>query len=471
LLRSSGQLTEWFGATDLELDEGLLVVPGRSYHGVAPQTGRAYVYELRGGSWIETARLEPSDPLPGMTGFANSVAVAGGDILVSRPWLDWEQNPVYVFRKVGGVWQEVQRWLSPNESANSSTAGYRLAADGDWAAVGGYDHGGRRVYVVHRDAGGVWQLDQRISEPAPAPFTMFGAAVAIEDDLLAVGQPYWPGHEVSAGKLHIYRRGAVGWTLEQTLSGSDNQIIHNGSGTFNDAFGLEIDIEYGRVLVGAFQTRVNDRYIGQAYIFEQTPTGWVEAHRLRTYVDDWGAPQVGISVAFTGDVAIVGAQDASQPNHRAGAAAVFRLPFGTTTCPGNPNSTGSGSVLTMEGDRRVDLGDLTATVNGLPPGSAGYLLASRSVGHVVNPAGSQGDLCLGSAIARLAPPVQVADAAGQARMLVPMHAIPLGAPTPILAGETWYPHRLRIEPVMLLAQPPQRLRQEPDHPRGHARRP
>jgi hypothetical protein len=201
---------------------------------------------------------------------------------------------------------------------------------------------------------------------------------------------------------------------------------------------LEVDIEDGRVLVGALQTIISSRVIGQAYIFEQTSSGWVEAHRLRTYVDDWGSPQVGIDVAFTGDVAIVGAQDASQPDFRAGAAAVFRIPFGTTTCAGQPNSAGAGALLTMTGDRRVDIGDLTATVDGLPPGSTGYLLASRSAGHVPSPAGSQGDLCLGNGIARLAPPIQVADAAGQAHMTVPLQAIPLGAPIPILAGETWY---------------------------------
>lgn len=435
---SSGQATEWFASSDVDLEGDVLVASTWNYQGAASRTGRAYVYEFNTGTWLETARLEPSDPLPGGTGFGTAVAIAGGDILVSRPYLYTSQNPIYVYRKIGGAWQQIQRWMSPNESPNLSSAGYRLAADGGWVAVGGYDHGGRRVYVLERDPGGVWQLDERIAEPAPAPFTMFGAAVAIEGDLLAVGQPYWPGHEVSAGKVHLYRRGAAGWALEQTLTGSDNQIITNASGTFNDGFGLEVDIEEGRVLVGAFQTRINGRFIGQAYIFEETASGWIESYRLRTYVDDWGFPQLGIDVALTGDVAIVGAQDASQPDFRAGAAAVFRIPFGTTTCAGRPNSTGAGSILTLAGDRRVEIGDLTATVNGLPPGSAGYLLASRSTGHVPSPAGSQGDLCLGNGIARLAPPVQLADASGQAHMLVPLHAIPLGTPTPILAGETWY---------------------------------
>jgi hypothetical protein len=442
LQSSSGQPLERFGQNDVKLEGGLLVVSTTLYNGfaeVALRVGRAYVFELIGGTWQETGQLEASDEMPGGTGFGNAVAIAGGDILVSRPWLDSFQNPVYVFRKVGGVWQEVQRWLSPNESPNTSTAGYRLAADGDWAVVADCrPFGGRRAYVLHRDSSGVWQLDERIPEPSPSAFSLFGSAVAIERDLLAVGQPYWENHASGAGKVYLYRRSSSGWTLEQTLTGSDNVIVQNGSGTFNDAFGLDIDIECGRVLVGARQTRVNGRFIGQAYIFEQTPAGWVEAHRLRTYVDDWGSPQVGHGVAFTGDVAIAGAQDATQPDFRSGAAAVFRIPFGASTCAGNPNSTGSGSVLTMQGDRRVFLGDLTASVDGLPPNAAGYLLASRWAGHVPTPAGSQGDLCLGGGIARIAPPIAIADAAGHVQVAVPMQAIPLGAPTPILAGETWH---------------------------------
>ena len=61
-----------------------------------------------------------------------------------------------------------------------------------------------------------------------------------------------------------------------------------------------------------------------------------------------------------------------------------------------------------------------------------------TAGFVMNPGGSQGDLCLDGSIGRHSLNVQVADTAGHARFVVDVAGLP--TPTGLVAavaGETW----------------------------------
>lgn len=106
--------------------------------------------------------------------------------------------------------------------------------------------------------------------------------------------------------------------------------------------------------------------------------------------------------------------------------------------PQVPSSSGVGATLTGIGSTETDLNFLRLEAADMPLGQFGYFLASMTQGLVQQPGNSQGNLCLGGAIARYTGSVFSTGATGAADMTIDLAAIP--APTgsvSVLAGETW----------------------------------
>lgn len=114
------------------------------------------------------------------------------------------------------------------------------------------------------------------------------------------------------------------------------------------------------------------------------------------------------------------------------------VPLGTGYCtPATPNSTGLPGMLVATGSDVAGGNQLTLTASQLPANQFGYLLAARTQALIQNPGGSQGDLCLGSPIARFVSQVGNSGATGVLSVDVDTLSIPLSPPAAALAGETW----------------------------------
>jgi probable HAF family extracellular repeat protein len=108
--------------------------------------------------------------------------------------------------------------------------------------------------------------------------------------------------------------------------------------------------------------------------------------------------------------------------------------------PAVPNSTGCGAYVTAHGSGSASITDLRLSTGSLPPGSAGYFLTSTVQGSVFPVPGSQGRLCLGGAIGRIAGPGQVFVAGASGRGSVDLTSGTLPTPTgtaTVLVGDTW----------------------------------
>lgn len=70
--------------------------------------------------------------------------------------------------------------------------------------------------------------------------------------------------------------------------------------------------------------------------------------------------------------------------------------IGIFVCAGDPNSTGFGATLTIEGSDLVADNNVTLSVKDLPLNSAGFVVTSQETNTVVNPGGSSGTLCIAS---------------------------------------------------------------------------
>ncbi|MCB9906323.1 MAG: FG-GAP repeat protein [Planctomycetes bacterium] len=116
-------------------------------------------------------------------------------------------------------------------------------------------------------------------------------------------------------------------------------------------------------------------------------------------------------------------------------------PQGTVYCsPAVTNSTGFAATLLASGSAQVATNQLTLIAQEIPAGQFGYFLVGSNAGWVPNPAGSQGNLCLGGNLGRynLGPQIQLAGPDGAFQLELDLQALPLPGSPPVTAGQTWY---------------------------------
>ena len=128
----------------------------------------------------------------------------------------------------------------------------------------------------------------------------FGSAVAIQGDEAVVGAPQQGGQ----GAVYVFTRANGVWTQQTRLFASD--------GRAGDQFGLAVDIDGDRIIVGApYHDTARGADAGAAYVFQRSataPGGWFQEDKL-ALLSAIGAPQdlLGLSVAIHGSRAVVGA--------------------------------------------------------------------------------------------------------------------------------------------------------------------
>jgi hypothetical protein len=141
--------------------------------------------------------------------------------------------------EAGGGIQEIVQLTAPDVVAGDSF-GWAVAISGDTVAVGSPGHEPEgAVYVFERDLGGpdAWGLAEKLLPPPPWTFgDWFGWAVALEDDTLAVGMPYYD----LGGAVFVYERGPSGFALATTGLGGDQW-----------ALGWSLDLEGDTLVAGA----------------------------------------------------------------------------------------------------------------------------------------------------------------------------------------------------------------------------
>ena len=116
--------------------------------------------------------------------------------------------------------------------------------------------------------------------------------------------------------------------------------------------------------------------------------------------------------------------------------------IGTNYCAANPNSTGVGARISATGSTTAGLNFLTLKMEDLPQGQFTLFIASLSSGFVSSPGGSQGDLCVGSPLARFGPTagysLQNSGTMGMVEQQIDLTSIPLNPAVAVQPGDTWY---------------------------------
>lgn len=160
------------------------------------QTGRAYVYRLEGGTWIQEAELDP----PGLFGgeeFGLSVAVDGNLLAVGAPGKNSQQGAVFIF--------------------------------------------------THEPSTG-WQLTDEIRPAETMAFDRFGTAVQLHDGRLLASSRRGDGHQPDSGVIYEFTVDSGSWHQTDRIMAPAGLC----AATTSASFGRDFDADADRLFVATF---------------------------------------------------------------------------------------------------------------------------------------------------------------------------------------------------------------------------
>ena len=448
--------------------------------------GAAYVFVRSGSTWTQEAYLKASNP--GLNDhFGESIAVSGDTVVVGAPREDSDADSVdgdqasnaagnagaaYVFARSGSSWTQAA-YLKASNSDQNDRFGISVAVSGDTIVAGANresssalgpdgnqaDNTAPRAgaaYVFTR-SGSSWTQAAYLKASNTGSYDSFGEASAASGDIIAIGAP---GEDIgfSSGAVYVFARSGLSWTQEALLRPT---VTHEYL-----AFGESLAISGDLIAVGDWEDNSNTSGInsdpfpapdgdrsGAAYAFVRAGSSWTQVAYIKA--SNAGLrDEFGQSVAASDDLIAVGAMrergngkgiGANQSsNHLSDAGAAYFFSgmggVGTPSCSSTVNSTGAVSCLAGTGSASVGSNNLTLVATGLPAYVFGYFTTSTVQGFVMNPGGSEGNLCLGGSIGRYvgAGQIQQSDAAGRFSLLLDLANTPQPSGSVAISnGETW----------------------------------
>lgn len=291
--------------------------------------GAAYVYVRNSeGRWAQQAVLTASDGVPG-DNFGVSVAVSGDTAIVGAYRNDHDgrsdAGAAYVFVRSCGVWTQ-QAKLIAGDSGTGDLFGFPVAVENNVVAVGARHNdnlGGSdagAAYIFTRSAG-AWTQRSKLTASDAASGDQFGYPIASSGRTIMIGAR-GDDHAggVDAGSVYVFEEAGGSWTQQARLSASNAAA--------SDDFGVSIAVSGDIAVIGAeYADRMNATDTGAAYIFERFNGVWTQQAEL-TANDAASNDVLGISAGIRGDSVIVGSYS---NNSSRGAAYVFaRSPTGWT---------------------------------------------------------------------------------------------------------------------------------------------
>ncbi len=225
------------------------------------------------GALVEQAKLTAKDGAV-FDSFGVSVALSGETAIVGAD-LDHvganaEQGSAYVFTRSGGVWTEEAK-LTAGDGAAGDEFGFSVAISGETAIVGAYgDDAGANgdqgsAYVFIR-SGGVWTQQAKLTASDGAAGDEFGRSVAISGETAIVGAGLDDvGANGNQGSAYVFILSGGVWAEQAKQTASDGAAF--------DLFGVSVALSGDTAIVGAYLDDVGaNGDQGSAYVYGGKPT-------------------------------------------------------------------------------------------------------------------------------------------------------------------------------------------------------
>lgn len=338
-------VTEWFRNTTQGLEQGFTLRHRPAGQGDEVQL-RLKADGLRAQNAKGHINLVDSSGHPALTYSKLKVWDARGKVLPSRMKVQKgrillalnDRDACYPLT-VDPLLATQQAHLTADDGVAHDVFGISVALSGDTAVVGAYrdptsaGEDAGVVYVFTR-IDGAWTQQAKLTANDGALWDSFGRSVAISGDTVLVGAYRADtGGGSDAGAAYVFTRSNGTWQQESKLTAAD--------GAAADFFGVSVALSGDTALIGTFRSDAAGEDAGAAYLFTRGNGSWSQGPKL-TASDGAEGDLFGYSVALFGNAALVGAYGHdTTAGEDAGAVYVF--------------SQGSGSwaqdaKLTAEGD-------------------------------------------------------------------------------------------------------------------------
>lgn len=269
---------------------------------------------------LPTDRLVTYDPDAFVDDFGWAVDLSGDQAVVGAPAHTGPNNTgfgaAYVFRRVtagaDALWALVEK-LAPTPAISTSRFGESVAIDGDTVIVGaprtqvGAILGAGAVHVFERNAGGAeqWSQTKRLLPLTATEQGGFGAAVALDGEVLLVGEPRatfsFLKEDEGAVAVHERNLGGQGqWGRRKILT----QDFSSSS------FGASIAMRGGLAIVGAPTSPLlfeDDPREGVARLYGRNEDGADSWGELMLFNGSIAPDDFGAAVAVDGNIVAIGA--------------------------------------------------------------------------------------------------------------------------------------------------------------------
>jgi hypothetical protein len=262
--------------------------------------GRVGVYSLATNGWVRTAALVGSDLAPGAE-FGRAVTFRDGIAVVGS------RTAAYVFKRVSGVWKQIQKLVPPAVDPVSTFA-VAIRYEAGTLAIGGRASGtaSDAVYIFEIDST-TGKFVRRASLRAADGFhgDRFGDDISMTSTTIVIGAP-------GNGAAYVFRRNSAGrWVQRQKLVAVEAQRALG--------FGEAVAIDNGMIIVGAPGTDpeggengppTQDGHVAQgaAYGFLPVNGQYLESFKLRPRPDEFFTyEKFGAAIAMFGSRIVVSA--------------------------------------------------------------------------------------------------------------------------------------------------------------------
>jgi len=277
-----------------------------------------------------------SGPNPANDGFARSLAIDGGLLIVGAPFddaLGANTGAAYIFDAATGA---LLHTLIADDRAAGDGFGLSVAIDDGLAVIGAWnddDLGSNTgsAYLFNANTG---QQLRKLNAADAQPNDWFGICVAIDQQTVAVGARMDDDLGDASGSAYLF----------DASTGAQLFKLNAQDGAAGDLFGASIALDDGLAIVGAYHDDDAGISSGSAYLFD-THTGLERAKLLPEVgnIDD----NFGIKAAIDQGVIAIGARWDQDNGIAAGAGYLFEL-----SCPAD-----------MTNDRVLDFFDISAFID------------------------------------------------------------------------------------------------------------
>jgi hypothetical protein len=258
---------DYFGS-DVAIDSNNTVIAVGA-GGESSNRGSVYIFTKSGGSWSQSAKLEPSSST-GVNYFGRSISISGdgNTLVIGAEGYDGsgttDEGIAYIFTRSGATWSQATT-ITGSDITSGDKFGRPLSInkDGDTIAVAARTKNSNAGAVyVFTGSGSSWSQQAKLTGSAGSD-EYFGIHNCLSADGNKLAIAGFVGGD-GVNKVYIYSRSGSTWGSPTTLTKSDTDRFGGGGLAFSD--------DGTRLAIGAFGTFNSTTHTN--FIYDESSGSW-----------------------------------------------------------------------------------------------------------------------------------------------------------------------------------------------------